>query len=110
MPIPRVTSRVGLVAVVALLAGCGTQGPHPADPAPSGSRAGEAPVHRAWAYEYVSDVDPVGNQVLDIAAVSKHEAWAIAELHDRRRLPPADADAPVQRRTVAAVPPVLRSP
>lgn len=82
MPIPRVTSRVGLVAVVALLAGCGTQGPHPADPAPSGSRAGEAPVHRAWAYEYVSDVDPVGNQVLDIAAVSKHEAWAIAELHD----------------------------
>ncbi|MER5686441.1 hypothetical protein [Streptomyces sp. NPDC002205] len=47
MPIPRVTSRVALVAVVALLAGCGTEGPHAADPAPSGSRTDEAPAHRA---------------------------------------------------------------
>ena len=82
MPIPRVTSRVALVAVVALLAGCGTEGPHAADPAPSGSRTGEAPVHRAWAYEYVSDVHSVGNQVLDIAAVSQREAWAVAALND----------------------------
>ncbi|MEU5061750.1 MULTISPECIES: hypothetical protein [unclassified Streptomyces] len=81
MPIPRLISRVALVAVVALLAGCGTGGQHAADPAPSGSRTDEAPAHRAWAYEYVSDVDPVGNQVLDIAAVSQREAWAIAELY-----------------------------
>ncbi|MEU1037830.1 hypothetical protein ACFYP4_29015 [Streptomyces sp. NPDC005551] len=47
MPTPRVTSRVALLAVVALLAGCGTQGPHPAGPTPSASRAGEAPVHGA---------------------------------------------------------------
>ncbi|MEV8022802.1 hypothetical protein AB0O76_42210 [Streptomyces sp. NPDC086554] len=83
MPIRRVTSRVALVAVVVLLAGCGTQGPQAADPAPSGSRrTGEAAAHRAWAYEYVSDAAPVGNRVLDIAAVSRREAWAIAELHD----------------------------
>ncbi|MET9903808.1 hypothetical protein [Streptomyces sp. NPDC006446] len=82
MPIPRVTSRVALVAIVALLAGCGTQGSNSADPAPSSSRTGEAPVHGAWAYEYVSDIDPVGNQVLDIAAVSQREAWAIAALHE----------------------------
>ncbi|MET9893510.1 hypothetical protein ABZZ47_25510 [Streptomyces sp. NPDC006465] len=82
MPIPRVTSRVALVAVAALLAGCGREGSNPADPAPSSSRTGEAPVHRAWAYEYVSDADPVGNQVLDIAAVSQREAWAVAALHE----------------------------
>ncbi|MEU8794077.1 hypothetical protein [Streptomyces sp. NPDC048643] len=82
MPIPRVTSRVALVVVVALVAGCGSNGPDPADPAPTGSPTGDVPAHRAWAYEYVSDVGPVGNQGLDIAAVSRREAWAIAALRD----------------------------
>ncbi|UQT60324.1 hypothetical protein M4V62_37605 [Streptomyces durmitorensis] len=82
MPIPRVISRVALVSACALLAGCGTQGSRSADPETSGSRSGGAAAQRAWAYEYVSDVDSVGSQVLDIAAVSRHEAWAMAALGD----------------------------
>ncbi|MGW7263895.1 hypothetical protein [Streptomyces sp. NPDC054842] len=82
MPISHLAGRVALVAAFVLLAGCGTGEQRPARPAPSGSATGAGSAHRAWAYEYVSGVDPVGNQLLDIAAVSRREAWAIGTLHD----------------------------
>ncbi|MET8327580.1 hypothetical protein [Streptomyces sp. NPDC005181] len=81
MLVSRATSRLVLVAVIALLAGCGAEGPRGADLRPSASRTSATPTRGAWAYEYVSEAAPAGNKVLDIAAVSAHEAWAIAQTY-----------------------------